>query len=145
MRAHRRGRGRKRELTDVLLLHHDGQLLALAVKDRVEVQVDGLAPALEGQLVGHGRLAHGAGIVDGDVEAAKRGRGLGDGVLDGLGAGDVEDDGHDLDGGEALGEQGGGGVEAVLANVGDGEAGGAVAGKVEGRGLADAWMEEETG
>ena len=121
-----------------LLVHHDRQLLLLAVKHRMEVQRQRPVPRLLWQLVRQARRARGARIVDADIEAAQLLHRPRDGGLDGGGAGHVQRNGDDLDGREVLGERGGERIEGILVDVGNGEARGTVAGKVEGGGLADA-------
>lgn len=120
------------------MVDHDSKLLPLAVKHRVQIQPNGPVPRLVVELVRQARLAHGAGIVDGNVQTPELRGDADDGVLDVRGAGDVEDEREDLDGRVLLRERGGESVEGVLVDVGDGEAGGAVAGKIEGCALADA-------
>lgn len=80
-----------------------------------------------------------AGVVESNVDAAKPGGGLGDALLDLVGLADVHVQRQDiLDLGAALLEGRDGFREGIGVDVGEGQAGDAVLGEGEGRGLSDA-------
>ena len=81
-------------------------------------------------------------IVDGDVDAAECGDGVGDAAVDLVVFGDVDEELFDLDGGVKRLQLVGGGAQGWGGAVGEGEALDAVFGEGEGGCFADSWRRE---
>ncbi len=138
LRGREQGEQGNRRRGRSLLTDHGGQLLLLAAVHTIEVDVDDALPLVLVDLVGAHAPAADAGVVDGDVEAAEAGDGLGHAGPDLVGLADVEVQWQHLDVRAALAEGLDGGVEGVEVDVGQRQLRDAVLGEGEGRRVPDA-------